>query len=108
MSETEMTKARFQYSPVMVCVGVIIPNISHSLRITRAQIKNPEEVTNKMYGSNIDIEATPTESLICARVHICEFVGTNECCLLTPAPATERSGTPLPITSLVKETAAHI
>ena len=35
---------------------------------TRAQIKDPEEVTNKMYGCNIAIEVTLSGSLICARV----------------------------------------
>jgi len=35
---------------------------------SRAQIRDPEEVTNKMYGRNIDIEVTLSGSLICARV----------------------------------------
>ena len=35
---------------------------------TLAQIKDPEEVTNKMYGCNIDIKVILSGSLICARV----------------------------------------
>jgi len=35
---------------------------------TRTRIKDPEEVTNKMYGCNIDIEVALSGSLICARV----------------------------------------
>ena len=34
---------------------------------TRAQIKDPEIVTNKMYGCNIDMKVTLSGSLICAR-----------------------------------------
>ena len=40
----------------------------NAARLTRTQIKDPEEVTNKMYGRNIDIEVTLSGSLICARV----------------------------------------
>ena len=36
--------------------------------VTWAQIKDPEEVTNKMCGCNIDIDVTLSGSLICARV----------------------------------------
>lgn len=43
-------------------------NCSLPYPCTRAQIKDLEEVTNKMYGRNIDIEVTPSGSLICARV----------------------------------------
>jgi len=35
---------------------------------TQAQVKEPEEVTNKMYGCNIDIKVNLSGSLICARV----------------------------------------
>jgi len=37
---------------------------------TWAQINDPEEVTNKMYGCNTDIEVTLSGSLICDRVRI--------------------------------------
>jgi len=42
---------------------------------TRAKIKDPEEVINKMYGCNIDtsIGATLSGFLICTRVYPCPY-----------------------------------
>ena len=41
-----------------------------ALATARAQIKDSEEVTDKMHGCNIDIEATLSESWVCPRVPV--------------------------------------
>ena len=51
-----LTTSHSQYTP-RLCV-----------EYTRAQIKDSEDVTNRMHRCNIDVKVTLSESLICARV----------------------------------------
>ena len=49
-------------------------NYAFTNDLLRRKLKDPEEVTNKMYGCGIDIEVTLSRSLICASVYIYSIV----------------------------------